>query len=210
MSADGSSSEKDIGTPSRPKFSWDLKSAPWTDGRGTQEEFPDAVERWCDFHDLLEEKNPNKISPRLRGVMLWSQLSGRGRDCARKIPKAVLMSEHGAHAILFAIYRHYPLFIVSSVFNGFTALVSARRANNESLRAFEVRFEAAVSRFQAHGSEISIPEPLLALMLLNNARVEDNQLASILASSVNSIPDASAVDPSSIASSSSSPSDATS
>ena len=168
----------------RQMFSWDLKSAPSTDGRVPQEEYADAVERWCDFHDLVDVKNPNRIAPNLRGIMLWSQLYGRARDCARKIPKHVLQSENGAHAIVAAVHRRDPLSVVSSVYSDFTSVISARRADNESFKAFEIRFEAAVSRFRAHGDEISVPESLLALMLINGSRVSDSQRVSILSASV--------------------------
>lgn len=64
-----------------------MRSAHGTDCRGPQDEYADAVDWWCDFHGLPKEKNPNRIPPKLRGTMLWAQLSGRAKDCARKIPR---------------------------------------------------------------------------------------------------------------------------
>lgn len=188
----GTSAEKTSrNSLSRPKFSWDMRTAPWTDGRGPQDEYADAVDRWSDFHDLLDYKNPNKIPKTLRGTMLWLQLSGRAKDVARKIPRDILMSENGANAVVAAVHRRDPLSVVSTVYSDFANLVSARRSDNESYKAFESRFEAAVSRFRSHGDQITIPEPLLALMLLNGARVDDNQRVSILAASVTSMPETS-------------------
>ena len=105
----GTSTEKSM---SRPKFQLDLRTAPWTDGRGPQDEYADAVDRWCDMHDLLDEKNPNKLSAELRGTMLWSQLVGRAKDVARKIPKDILMSKNGAQAVVAAVHRRDPLSVV--------------------------------------------------------------------------------------------------
>lgn len=173
----------------RPKYSWDLKSPPYTVGKGPQDDYADAVERWSDFHDLLEEKNPNRIAHNLRGTMLWSQLPGRVRDSARKIPESVLLSPNGSKAIVASVHRRDPLSVVTGVYSDFSSVVSARRGDNESLKAFESRFEAAVSRFRSHGDAISVTEPLLALMLLNGSRISESQRISILAASVTTMPD---------------------
>ena len=71
--------------PSRPRFSWDMKNAPWTDGKGNQERFYEAVQQWVNFHNLLPDSNSNKIPANLQGVILQSQLYGRARDLCLKI-----------------------------------------------------------------------------------------------------------------------------
>lgn len=45
--------------------------------------------------------------------MLRSKLSGRARDCARRVPKEVLLSEHGARAVVSAVHRRDPHSVVS-------------------------------------------------------------------------------------------------
>lgn len=62
--------------PSRPRFAWDAKSPPWTDGNGNQERFKAAVEDWKEFHDSLPDNNLNKITTGLQGIVLKSQLFG--------------------------------------------------------------------------------------------------------------------------------------
>lgn len=136
---------------------------------------------------MLEEKNPNKIPPKLRGTMLWARLYCRAKDCAKKIPREILTSKNGAKAFVAAVHRRDPFSVVSTVYSDFAALVSSRRADNETYKAFEALFYAAVSRFRSHGDDITIPEPLLALMLLHSARMNDNQRVSILAASVTSM-----------------------
>ena len=59
--------------PSRPKFKWDIKNVPWTDGKGPQEEYAEEVKAWFAFHDLLPDTNSNKLDKKLRGTILKSQ-----------------------------------------------------------------------------------------------------------------------------------------
>lgn len=87
-----------------------------------------------------------------------------------------------------AVHRRYPLSVVYTVYADYATLVSARRSDNETYKAFEARFDAAVSRFRSHGEYITILEPLLALMILNVASMNENQRVSILAASVTTIP----------------------
>lgn len=157
------------------RYHWDMRSVPWTDGRGPQDEYADAVERWCDFHDLLEDKNPNKIPPKLRGTMLWAHLSGRVKDFAKKIPREILLSEDRSKAFFAALHRSDPLSVVSTVYANYATLFSSRRSDKETYKAFEPRFDASVSRFRSHGDDITIKDSFLALMLLNGARMNENQ-----------------------------------
>lgn len=106
-----------------------MTAAPATDGRGQQDEYADAVDRWCDFHDLLEEKNSNRIPPKLRRRVLWAQFSDRTKDCARQIPRSILMSENGSKAIFSAVHPRDTLSVVSVEYEDFSLLVSACRAD---------------------------------------------------------------------------------
>lgn len=69
------------------------------------------------------------------------------------------MSENGAKAVVAAVHRRDPLTVISTVYEDFSLLVSARRADNETFKAFESIFEAAVSLFRSHGDDITISEP---------------------------------------------------
>lgn len=107
------------------KFYWDLRSAPWTDGRGPQDDYADAVESWCDFHDMLEDNSPKGIPSKLRGAMLRAHLSGRAKECARKIPRYILMSKDVAKAVVAAVHRRDALSALSTVYVDFSVLVSS-------------------------------------------------------------------------------------
>ena len=77
--------------PTRPKFSWDLKSVPWTDGKGPQDQYAEAVSIWKLYHDSLLDETPGKIPENLQSVLLRSQLFSRARDFARTLPQFVLV-----------------------------------------------------------------------------------------------------------------------
>lgn len=59
---------------------------PWTDGRGDQSEFAEAVRRWRAFHNNLPENNSNKIDAVNQGIVLQSYLYGCARDLSKSIP----------------------------------------------------------------------------------------------------------------------------
>lgn len=46
-----------LNVPSRAKYSWDIKSVPWTDGTGDQHEYFKSVKRWFAFQNNLADSN---------------------------------------------------------------------------------------------------------------------------------------------------------
>ena len=82
--------------PSRPKFSWDAKSPPWTDGKGDQEEYRNSVKLWQTFHNALPDSNSNKIPPALQAICLKSQLYGRAKDLCSGISEVQLTGDDAA------------------------------------------------------------------------------------------------------------------
>lgn len=186
MGPEPSAKSSGMSLPSRPRFSWDMKSVPWTDGKGPQDEYAEAVLEWCNFHDLLPATNSNKLDKILRGSILKSQCYGRAKDLVKSVKTQDLNSENGADHVVSAIHKRDPLSFVTELYTDFNSLLSTRRNQNESVKNFETRFEAQLSRFKSHGAG-SIPDSLIALMLLSNAEIEDNQRVSILAASVNSL-----------------------
>lgn len=167
--------------PSRPRFSWDIRTVPWTDGRGNQEQYAEAVSLWEAFQDTLADSNSNKVAKAARGIMLQSQLYGRARDLCKAIPDSTIRSDQGAEAIVQALYKRDPLAVVSDVFQDFLTLMNTKRNHTESFKNFESRFQAQVSRLNAHGSEAKLSESLVAFALLANADVDNNQRVSVLA-----------------------------
>ena len=81
--------------PSRPRFQWDARSPPWTDGKGNQKRFLKAVKLWKEFHDALPASNSNKIPSNLQGIVLKSQLFGRAQDLVSNISSEELRSAEG-------------------------------------------------------------------------------------------------------------------
>ena len=103
--------------PARPRFSWDMRTAPWTDGKGKQEEYKEAVELWCAFHDALDEKCPNKLQKGVRLIILRSQLFGLAKDLGKKIDMKTVKSDGGPAAIVKAVYKRDTLSCVCDVYN---------------------------------------------------------------------------------------------
>ena len=89
--------------PSRPKFSWDSKTAPWTDGKGEQEGYHKSVKLWNAFNDALPNSNSNKIPKALRAICLKSQLFGRAADLCSGIDDASLTTDDGVKRIVDCI-----------------------------------------------------------------------------------------------------------
>ena len=167
--------------PRRPKFSWDIKSGPWTDGKGDQEDYVRSVKLWSAFHDKLPDSNANKIPADLRGIMLQSHLYGRAKDLCKKIPDEMIQSAGGLQEIVNTIHKRDPLSAVGSVYQDFVSVMNTKRGNTESFRNFESRFSATVSKFNAHASSCVLPESLMAFMLLANSALDTTQRVSVLA-----------------------------
>ena len=168
--------------PSRPKFSWDLRSPPWTDGCGNQEEFARSVAQWSKFHDGLPDSNSNKIGVPLRGICLAAQLFGRAKDLCIGLTSDELSSPNGTKLIVSKIYQRDAISVIAEVYKDFTDLIRIVRGQSESYKNFESRYAAQMSKFNANGNSIQFPEALSALMLLSNAGVDDAQRISILSS----------------------------
>lgn len=135
----------------------------------------------------VKQSSGRQMSITASGTILWSQLSVNDRDCARKLANETIMSENGAQKIVLALHRCDLFSVVFSDCTDFSALFYALRAEKETPKAFESRFGAILSRFMAHSSDISLPEPLLAHILLSGARVADNQRANVLAASITTL-----------------------
>lgn len=60
-------------------------------------------------------------------------------------------------------------------------MLNTRRSQNESLKTFETRFSAAVTKFNSLSNITRLPQCITALMLLSNASIEHSQRVSALA-----------------------------
>ncbi len=123
--------------PLRPKFSWDIRSVPWTDGKGDQAQYASSVSLWKSFHEQSSCKQSKaKFRKDLQGIMLLSQLYGRALDVCKKIPDNVVQSVDGVKSIVQAVYKRDPLAAVSDVYQDFLEVMNAKRGSNESFKNF--------------------------------------------------------------------------
>lgn len=175
--------------PSRPKFKWDAKSPPWTDGKGNQEQFKLAVEDWQEYHDSLPAGNSHKLAVPMQGIVLKSQLFGQAADLCAGITREQLRSDYGVTMVVNAVYQRDALSVVSEAYEGFNALLTTRRAGSESLKAFELRFSAAVTKFNSLSETTKLPQCITALMLLSHANIEQSARVSVLAAAAPSTAD---------------------
>lgn len=167
--------------PFRPLFSWDSKTAPWTDGKGDQEGYFKSVKLWNAFNDALPDNNSTKIPTRLRALCLKSQLFGRAADLCSGIDDESLTTTEGVKLIVDCIYQRDALSVVSEAFRAFNALLNTRRGDTENMKNFQSRFSAQVAKFNAISNTTKPPECSTALMLLSNSAIDDNQRVSVLA-----------------------------
>ena len=168
--------------PGRARFQWDMRSPPWTDGRGNQERYLEAVQLWKETHDALPDSNSNKVPKTLQGIVLKGQLFGRARDLGSKVSDTDLRAPNGAITLAIAIYKIDPLSQVTRMADQFHELLTTKRRQNETLAAFESRFEAQVCRFNEAAGPAILPKALLALLLRSNADIENSQRVALLTS----------------------------
>ena len=101
--------------PSRPTFHWDLRKTPWTDKKGPQDQYYQAVKLWKQFHNKFLDGNSNKIPQALQGLTLQSQLFGRALDLFKKVSPEDIESEYRALRVASAIHKHDVLSVVTDV-----------------------------------------------------------------------------------------------
>lgn len=61
---------KSSSTLSYPRFSSDLQTVPWTDGKAVQNKYAESVAEWYNFEDIIPENNWNKLGEMVLGHIL--------------------------------------------------------------------------------------------------------------------------------------------
>lgn len=123
---------------------------------------------------------------KLRDFILKSQFYGQAKNLVNNNNKEDFNSDFGSDHILSVIHKHHPLSFVTDVYSDFYSLLSTRLISNKKVRNYESRFETQLSCSNTH-HVISMQDPLLALVLLTNAAIKDNQRISILDVSLSSV-----------------------
>ena len=170
--------------PSRPHFHWDIRNAPWTDGKGSKDEYFAAVKLWKFFHDNLEHANSNEIPEKLQGIVLLSQIYGRAIDWVKTVPQEEVESHGGAMLIARAIHKRDLLSVVTDKFHRFLELMQTKQGDNETFKNFETSFDAQVSRFNASCKSSELPFAFVSFLLLANSRIDTSQRTSIISSAL--------------------------
>ena len=122
--------------PSRPRFQWDMRSPPWTDGRGPQHDFVKNVKLWKEFHAALPDSNSNKVPKSLQGIILKSQHYHRASDLGSKVSDEELRFPDGALTLAAAVHKIDGLSQVTRMAENFHRLLTTKRWNEESHLSF--------------------------------------------------------------------------
>lgn len=123
----------------------------------------------------------NRLPISIQGLVLKFQLYGQASDLCAELTNAQLKSDDGVSLIVDNLYRHDFMSVISEAYDGFNNLLNARRAQTESLKNFETRFSAAVTKFNSLSKTTKLPQCITALMLLSNAAIDHSQRISALA-----------------------------
>lgn len=99
-------------------------------------------------------------------MLLKSQLYGHAADLCSALTKEELKSNEGLSVIVNKIYQRDAMLVISEAYDGFNALLSTRRNANESLKTFELRFAALVTKFNLLSNTTELPQCMSLLLLL--------------------------------------------
>ena len=83
--------------------------------------------------------------------------------------------------IVDCIYQRDAMSVVSEAIRSFNKLLNTRRNSHENMKNFESRFSAQSAKFNSLSQTTKLPECIIALMLLSNSAIDDNQRVSVMA-----------------------------
>lgn len=108
-------------------------------------------------------------------MALHARLYDRAVDLLCSVTNDILPSESGVDSIVNVLHKIDGLSVLNDLFEDFSLLVNTKRGGTESFKNFEMRFSAQVSRYNAQGQSIILPEFITVLSLLVNSDVSDSQ-----------------------------------
>lgn len=79
--------EKHALLPTRARFTWDIKTVPWSDGVGDQTLYAQTVHHWLKFYNRLPKLNSNRIAKNNSGIVLLLHLFWNTATLCRTIRK---------------------------------------------------------------------------------------------------------------------------
>ena len=162
-----------LDSPKRPKFSWEIRSVPWTDGRGDHAEHVDIVKSWWWFHDKLPDSNRYKIPNKLRGILLQSYLYGCAKDLCKDLLFEEIESEDEVDKICNTLYKKWCSWCCEQCLWRFP-----KRLINKVRKQWNFS-AAAIAKMRSHRS-ITLFDSLTVFTLLENSDIDTNQRMSIL------------------------------
>lgn len=117
----------------RPRFQWDVKNAPWSDGVGDQYEYVRSVRSRSVCMDALGTNRSNRVPKKLRRLLLQAQLRWRGKELTSHLSPEELVTGNGVEVIIDSLHNPDPHMVINKVYEAFNNLVNCKRSPNESL-----------------------------------------------------------------------------
>lgn len=122
------------------KFSYDMKSAPWTDRKDDHVDPYNSGKLCTAFHNALPDMNSNKIAVQLRAICVKAQLYGPAEDPCSKISDDKLLSPNRVWAVVKYVYKKDALSVFGKSYCAVNQLWNIRRGNGESIKNFRISF----------------------------------------------------------------------
>lgn len=89
----------------------------------------------------------HKIFNIIQALVLKSQVFGQTADIWAALTKDILNQDNGIEVIQNAVYQRDELSVVSEAYNCFNKLLNTRLSQSKSLKTFERRLSAALTKF---------------------------------------------------------------
>lgn len=106
----------------------------------SQRDYAVAFERYCEYHKIKPDRNPNRVTRDLYWFQLMSPIFYCAADLIAYILCDVLKSKNRVASLCKLVLWS----VFTDVFSNFVLLISTCRGDIDSFKNFEVRFSAAV------------------------------------------------------------------
>lgn len=122
-----------------------MRICPWTDARGSQEQYCSAVQRCCRYHQAFPYSNPDKIPPQVQVMTLHVHLYDPDGNLWKTVTDDILRSEDGANSIIDVLHKRDSISVVNSLFENFSLLLDTKGGDHENFKNFESSFSSQVA-----------------------------------------------------------------
>lgn len=117
----------------------------------------------------------------MQKLVLKFQLYGQATDFRFEISKGAVGSKSRAALIVNAVYQHDALTVVLESHDGFSFMLTTRRVGSKTMKNFETRVSATLTKLNCLSTISKLQPCLTALVLLSSSGIDDSQRVWVLA-----------------------------